>query len=144
MTVVEMWILRSTSTSIKRLGYHLASIFLYQDNMTTHYSWKCDMACNNITNVVFLNTWKASLNWSLDAVAANYIWMYLQNASSMCKWNIMEPSIHKPQTYRGHVFTWPPLTLCSVRGYFGHNRLMWFYCSQVQALTCWHHAGFLY
>ena len=50
------------------------------------YLWQCRMTCKNVTNVIFSNTRKVGLNWSLDATFANHMWMYLQNASSMCKW----------------------------------------------------------
>ena len=46
---------------------------------------KTSHGTQNVTNVVFLNARKAGLNWSLEIAFANYIWMYLQNASSMYK-----------------------------------------------------------
>ena len=35
------------------------------------------MTSKNVTNVVFSNTRKANLTWSLDVAFANYIWIYI-------------------------------------------------------------------
>jgi hypothetical protein len=39
----------------------------------------------NITNAIFSNTRKVGLDWSWETTFANYIWILLQNASTMCK-----------------------------------------------------------
>ena len=43
------------------------------------------MACKNVTNVVLSNIRKVNLNWSLEVAFAKYIWVYLHDVSSMCK-----------------------------------------------------------
>ena len=43
------------------------------------------MARKNITNAIFLSKKNANSNWSFEAAFVDYMWMYLQNATSMCK-----------------------------------------------------------
>lgn len=46
---------------------------------------KTSLGSKNVPPGVFLNTPKVGLNWFLEVVFTNYIWMYLQNASHVCK-----------------------------------------------------------
>ena len=45
-----------------------------------------NMVFEKTSQVVFSNTRKVDLNRPLEATFVNYIWMCLENASSMCKW----------------------------------------------------------
>ena len=44
-----------------------------------------NMVFEKTSQVVFSNTRKVDLNRPLEATFVNYIWMCLENASSMCK-----------------------------------------------------------